>query len=288
MGGVGAGVIYDLKEENSGAGQPKPQDQELATNDTSKNTGLALVAAFALSAVAVSSASAALPEFLYCAKQTTKTFLYTESKCATDSAKKEGEYEKLPVPSGSHITFTSTSGKGVLETLKGHTIKCSADTDKGEVTGPKLVAKVVVTFTGCKASVLTEPACESGSTSGTIETKALMGTLGYIKAKTEVGVLLQGESSATSAEFHCETLLGTENIVVTGSVICHVAPLNELKTTGTLTCKQKKGMQEPTKFEGGPESVLTTTATGPEEFKEESAEEITDTMTFSEALEISA
>src|SRR5581483_11264539 len=117
---------------------------------------LTLVAVFALSLSSVASASAALPEF------------------------------KGPFPK----SFTSTSGKGTLETVGGKTVTCTSDTtDGGKITGEKTVTIEAVLFSGCKSGIVN---CNSpGQASGVIDTVALTGTLGYIsKAEKRVGLLL--------------------------------------------------------------------------------------------------
>ncbi len=242
---------------------------------------VALAAVFAFSAVAVASASAALPEFYHCVPKTGGKWM---AGCLTAGT----TYEKEPVPTGSKIPFTSTSGEGVLETVGGHTVKCKKDTDSGEITGPKTIGELAIKFTECKASVFSEPACETaGAKEGEIIPSVAKGELGYIKATSEVGVLLAPTSGTEFAKFECKTIIGTQKITVTGSVICHVEPLNEMKTSGTIKCEQEKGLQKPTKFEGLAEHVLMTTGEGPEKFgPEQSGEGITDAVTFAEAVEV--
>src|ERR1700742_3734355 len=62
-----------------------------------KMMGLCLVAVLAVAAVAVSSASAALPEYKVCAKATkvgkTYTGEFTDKLCSAKSGTKEGKYE---------------------------------------------------------------------------------------------------------------------------------------------------------------------------------------------------
>ncbi len=63
--------------------------------------GLCLAAVFALSAIAVSSAAAAQPEYKTCGKATkivkTYTGKYTDKNCSEVNAKSEGKYERVAV-----------------------------------------------------------------------------------------------------------------------------------------------------------------------------------------------
>lgn len=256
--------------------------------------GLCLMAVFA--AGAVSSASAALPEFLHCVNEKVKKFLYTESKCETHSATKEGEWEKLPVAAGSSIPFTSTAGESILEGASGKQIKCTGGTNKGEYTGPK-TDLVTVTFTGCTAeSGLAK--CQNTSTKGEIVTNKLLSLLNYIEASTKhVGLALQPEASGgLFAEFTCEAL-GIKETVKVGeksgsgsgnSVIGLISPINTWTNTFTLSlkCSSTKGTQEFTKFEGGSLDVLESKI-GSKEW-EKSCETSKDTITDTEDGEISA
>ncbi|MHB1538649.1 MAG: hypothetical protein ACYCUM_05430 [Solirubrobacteraceae bacterium] len=206
------------------------------------------------------------------------------------------ELYKGGAPNTKTVPFTSTSGPGRLETVGGHTVECEADTNSGEVVGSKEVRKVVVSFTGCKASVFTTPACEtSGAAEGEITTDSLKGELGYLEGEEagvkKVGLDLTPESGTGFAAFECHTLFGTEHITVTGgSLICQMKPVNKEQTTATLVCNQEKGVQEFTHLEGGSEDTLTTTGEGPESFGPEQSGENSgeDTITLAEALEIRA
>ncbi len=212
--------------------------------------GLALVALFAMGALASASASAALPEF--------------------SPAK--------------GVTLTGTSGKAVLETLGGGTkVECSGGSSGGEITGEKTVSKVKITFTGCKSAGF---ACTSGSDpSGTLLTNELTGTLGYIsKANKEVGILFKPTTGKEFIEFNC--VGGIVKVKVLGLLICPITPVNLVVKEYTLKCEQKEGDQKPTKFEGGEVEVLKTAINGGEE--QDSAEEATAKVVTNVASEILA
>jgi len=115
--------------------------------------GATITALVALSAIASTMATAALPEF-------NKT----------------------------KVKFTSFSGPGTLQVAGGNKIECATDTDEGEITGPKTVT-LTVDFRTCKIFGLIG-AHSLGDAENTILTAAT-GTLCYLnKAKKEVGLVL--------------------------------------------------------------------------------------------------
>lgn len=257
---------------------------------------MAVVAMAAVAAVGAASASAADPEFLVlfeCAKKVGG--LWHEKMSAAeggaclgfDSTSKSG-WDPVAgtgkaVAAGEKVPFTATGGPGQLETTTGIKIDCAADTKVGEIVGPQEVLEVVVTFTGCKLLVTGEPSCQStGMAAGEILTEPLMGELGFITTvPLDVGLDLLPETGELLAVFLC----GTTEIDVLGSVIGLITPINEPAGQFTLEFKQTAGVQEPTKFEGGPEDVLTTDI-GTEAVK--SGLEGSETITTSEPVEIMA
>src|SRR5580704_3450139 len=143
--------------------------------------GLTLVAVFAIGTMATAGALAAAPEFYHCVKKTGGKFAAGCTSAGT-------AYEKEPVTAGSKIKFTSkSSGEGhfyVPSSLKVK-LSCEKDKDEGEITGPKTVKNMVVTFEGCKAlNEETNEKCEvhsPGPLKNEIVTTKVEDTLGYIK-----------------------------------------------------------------------------------------------------------
>jgi hypothetical protein len=210
---------------------------------------LTMVAVFATSAVAASSAAAVLPEFS---------------------------------PS-SGVTLNGTSGAGLLETKSGTKVTCTSNTDSGEITGPKAVSKIKVTFKGCESGGF--KCSTAGAASGELVTEELKATLGYINATTkEVGVDFT-PVGAKFIEFNC--VGGIIEVTVTGSVICPVTPINTKTKTFTVACRQEKGIQKPTKLVGELEDVLFTKI-GALGLEEQSGEETTATVTATPEGEIKA
>lgn len=197
-----------------------------------KIVGLCLIAAFALSAVAASAASAAKPEF--------------QGKVAKE--------------------FTSKGEAATLKVKEGITVKCAASTDVGKLNtgtpegGAKKEGTVTVKFTKCLAAGV--DACHSTSPLGGAEeiiTKELAMTLGYIKKSTsEVGVDL---SAATLAEFECAIGTG-EKVAVTGSVIGKIEPLNKMTPLFNIKFEEASEKQVPEKFESKAADTLKSSING--------------------------
>lgn len=188
-----------------------------------KIMGLCLVAVFVMSAVAVATASALTPTFLF-------------------------------PGGGSKPQFSSTSGEGKLVTKIGEkeeTVECASDTDTGEIIkGTDKVQNVLVVFAGCKGSIDGDPVkCTSASLAeGQIKTNQLEGDLGYIKntEPREVGLVLKPEASAPEglfAEFTCaDGSILKAKIKVKGEVIGKIEPINKLVTTKeNFTLKYEHG-----------------------------------------------
>jgi hypothetical protein len=221
--------------------------------------GLALVAVFALSAVAASAAFAG-SEFL-----------------AKGGANPAG------------ITFKGTGGKAFFESEGGNKVVC----EKSESTGKfesALEARVTVTYSGeCKLEGTLKNKCPTIKTK---ELKVIPGSkVGANETRLEVFLPVSGE---TLAEFSCE---GTE-IKVTGGVICkNNKPALGLK--GEVECKElpeaekKLGLQEfkeALSWEGAEEKdikdELKATATlGFIKITEDDAQNTTEALTFSAEVE---
>jgi len=183
--------------------------------------GLALVAVFALAAVAVSSASAS-PAWFECAKL--KGGKYSTSSCTTPGEGKTAKYElkagvgknKAAKTSGTAaelVVVVPATGKGALP--EGGEVKVKCTSYKGTVKAglPNTVSDVVTEFKGCKA--LGSP-CQSGTKKEVIKTNSLDGELVDIEGGSKTGVLLKPETGTALANFTC-TELASNNVL--GSVI---------------------------------------------------------------------
>jgi hypothetical protein len=194
-----------------------------------RTLGLALVAALAVSAVAVATSSAALPEF---------------------------KATKFPV------TFTSKNKAGVEPVLKSlvlnntveENIKCKTSADKGEIGTATSVKKISVEYTECREAKAEINKCTStGQAQGVIKTALVQGRIGYtlpLEGK-KVGVELEPEAGAVFAEFNCTGVAGA--VKVEGCTIGEATPTNVKSNKGTLTFAENAGKtaQLYTAIEGG-------------------------------------
>jgi len=220
--------------------------------------GLALVAVFALGAVAASGASAS-PAWYECKKLAKVEGKYTgkfmDKLCtvnATAEQEAEGKKNKYELTPGVgkgksfkvkgteavlHVVIPPT-GEGPFGGGAELNVKCTSFKGSGLAGLPNTVSKVITEFKGC--TVLAAP-CQSGSKKGVILTNALSGEMVAIEKGTGVGSLLKAEAGPTSplASFTC-TEVGSS--VVHGSVIA--------EHTGNVGVISKESADH---FEVGPE-----------------------------------
>jgi hypothetical protein len=235
--------------------------------------GLCLVAAFAMSAVAAATASAALPEWGKCVRfvnQRGKNVGNYEDHGCTKKMEvaKTGAWEWQPAPKSiPNPEFTSHGGAAVLETTEGSftQVKCSVEEAHGILSGSKEVSQVSVRFKGCHLS-FNEPepyTCGNGllppqgsEKEGEIVTRRLKGKLGYISGKGEenpsVGLALEPEEKkGLFAQFMCaERFLVIRVGVFPGgkgndSVISPIAPVDSMSVSNTQTYKYAEKETEP-------------------------------------------
>jgi hypothetical protein len=231
--------------------------------------GCCLVAVFALAAtVAAAGASAAEPAVFQCAKaakvEKKYTGHYSSKKCEASSYHAEGgqKYEleewNLKGKGGKSKAFKGKGGGANLEIIGVGGVTCTKNSDSGEITGPKTIGKVKVTFTGCEfQSKKCQGAEPATSKEGEIKTNNLVGEVGYInKAKKQVGGLFTPEApNPYFTEFNCQEL----KFRVLGGVIGEVtSTINAFTKSVTLDFKESAGIQNPLSFEGGPVEKLLT------------------------------
>ena len=197
------------------------------------------------------------------------------------------------------VKFTSAGGEKFLYSTESGakaTIKCTSNTDTGELTGPRSDTDTV-TFTGCEEVEPFKGKCTTkGQAEGTIKTQTLSSKPVYLgkgeKASEGVGIDLTGAGTGElEAEFECPGLFGNITIKVTKSVIGKVvSKLNEMSKTAELSFKCKavgSTEQEPKSYwEGGVEVKDFLLSNGSEACEEEKAN---DTITFTnEEVELKA
>lgn len=241
--------------------------------------GLALVAAFALAAVVVSSASAA-PGWYECGKAAKVgkeyTGKYSDKNC-TSKVEKGGKYELQP-GIGKGKGFKGSGSTAILHNVipgKGDIkVECTSFKDEGKVAMPNKVYGVKTTFSKCKS--LGAPCKTEGGKKETITTQSLAGELGWLNKEAGVaGESLTNEASPGSgylATFECE---GLAKVRVHGAVIGtsgkDVNAINKESSTtfsvGPYLGEVAPGytpLVNPPAFEEGAVGVLLTELNGPE------------------------
>ncbi len=183
---------------------------------------IALVAVLAMGAVAVASASAALPEFQQGGKGLAKAVKFSGS-AGGPAIRQDG-------PSCSGLTMT------------------------GEISGANTLADVVITFKGCKQDLPPlggyKPCENTGFGKEEMVTPQLSGKIGYVNKSTkEVGLLLEPSTGTQIAECNYD---GSHKYVfkLRGSVIGQLKPVNIESTEFSLAYKGSETKQEITHFEG--------------------------------------
>jgi hypothetical protein len=271
--------------------------------------GLCLVAAFALTVIGASTASA-LPEVGRCVAQA-GTGKYKNANCTekagTKVEEKQFEFKKGAKSETEGVKFTSAGGEGILETANGTKIVCTTqsavgkyDQDSGVI---KEVENVTASFHGCGIPALEAKCNSTAAAEGDINTFALKGPLGYIsgeKTKTpSVGQLLTPEKAkGLFAEFKC--LGGSITVKVKGKEgavegrtggNCIIAPVespNVMTTTATQVYSGAGGKQVPQHFQLSTAkfcNLESNTNGGP---FEGATQALTTVVTNEEALEIKA
>jgi hypothetical protein len=223
--------------------------------------GLCLVAALALGAYAVSSASAL--EWGQCVKMETATFQYSGPNCNAHAGEKAkpkgtGEYEwrKVEEIEASRRSFAGEGGTGILlgeyricepsqekkpKCAEGEEVEelyaeveCTHELNQGEINGKNTIGNIGVIFYGCVALGSLE--CSNTGLPGEVQVTALKGKLGWInKTNKEVGVLLTPEAKhGLFAKFSCGEGLITTYVGVGSSKegTWYKGPLGEEKHGG--------------------------------------------------------
>jgi len=166
---------------------------------------------------------------------------------------------ELAAPPG--MPFAAVSKAAVLQTASKVKIKCTADSAKGEVLGPKMLT-VTLVLTGCTSSAVPGVLCNSpNGVPGEVATFPLIGQIGYIKSEppAEVGLDLSDPAAGLITTVIC----GPSVDNITGSVIGRVTPLNKATKKLVVKFSQKAGIQNPTHLMGGPLDVLESSFGGP-------------------------
>jgi hypothetical protein len=197
--------------------------------------GLCLVAAFAMSAIATASASAA-PEYYQAKNACTKKF---EQVWGGGTCAKTGK-----VLAATKIAYTSTGGTSHLE--GGLEITCSSDSSKGDTEGPKKTVKLKLIYKGCKETAHPATPCESKTTVlEEIKTEGIKGELTEASetfgGATTVVNRLEPESVTKPyfAKFVCGTTGHTINVEVKGKIFVGIEPVQTTPVEANLSVTGK-------------------------------------------------
>jgi hypothetical protein len=233
-----------------------------------------LAACCTTSGLAAGSAAAELPELGRCVEVPGKTGKYIGAHCLGVSASNKGRYEFLAGP-GAKKKFNFVTGAIVLQGTGAPklTINCEFAEGEGEYTSAKALTVNKLVLSDCKTPKKTESEpiiktwCQGvGNLRGEITGQELTGELGYIVAKTQVGLDLKAKTGKTIALFECggasevgEHGTGTGTLMeFEGSIIGRIKIINSMVEENALTFKVKKGVQVPEMFEGGGKDTLIT------------------------------
>jgi hypothetical protein len=176
---------------------------------------LALVAAFAMSAVASATASAAL-------------------SLLPQLVNKEGKELVTKL-------FKGKSGASTFETKSGESVKCTADAITGQITGLS-TDTAEIDFTGCSAaSGLLKCKSKGAATAGLI----LLNVNSLLVWLNDTGLAGEDDILPTDLTIECSGL-ASETLLVKGSTLCPTT--TALSKKATITCKQTKGVQEYTEY----------------------------------------
>ena len=158
----------------------------------------------------------------------------------------KAEFRVLP----STKTFKGTSGPLLLKAGTTAAVKCTEDTNTGEITSMDTIGKTVLKFTGCtlegNKKICTAKSVGAGE--GEIVTKTLKGELGTVKsseAPSEVGLLIEAETSKKLIEVEKDACTPLEATApVEGSVAAEVfLPVGEEQTSAGIELAVTSGKQ---------------------------------------------
>lgn len=213
---------------------------------------------------------------------------YSEATCTKPSEPRKGAYEWLSGPAVPGFTLQGTAL--VLETVHKAKVSCSGLAGSGEYTGAKTEV-LHITLSGCE-----QPGggtCQNEkATTGEVALSPLEGELGVIKAAagakapTVGSALHAGGGQTLVGNFECGVGPGAVPIVLEGSVIAAVTPLDKMSRTVKLKLTGGKGKQKPTAFEGSAADPLL--ATIGEGKAEATSLAVAITATSKEAFEVKA
>jgi hypothetical protein len=179
--------------------------------------GLSLATAFAMTAIAVSSASAFAPEFGRCLKQATKSLNNFDSRKCVKLASEDAGTEAEKLKKGNYQWFSGVVSNKFTTAIKPATIVTIESVTGAKSRAPARQAPantpaqpkwghVVIRFTGCESKV---ECATAGQGDGHITTVPLSGSLGFetitedTPSKDHLALELYAEAGGNVMEFEC-------------------------------------------------------------------------------------
>jgi len=255
---------------------------------------MALVAMLAVSAVGASSAMAEHLEIGKCVEKA-GAGSWEDSNCTKALVEGNFAWETYAeaVAKGAKTSFTSSGGEKILKiegAPESEWIKCATATNAGKLTGAT-TDEVTITFHKCK-TFFGLVACSSGTEpSETIKTEKLTSNLVWVKRTTAPLVVGLDLKPPAGKNFTEEIKCSSVKILVRGSVIGVITPINTMSTTFKLAFEVESGKQKPSEYEETNGTKVTDTlecsTNGGTSWKPCTEQEITaDTITLEEPWEI--
>lgn len=235
--------------------------------------GLCLVAAFAFTALAASSAFATAPPqpvFGKCLKKAVATGEgYSDTGCTKHVASAaKYEWVKGGANGVEYTTAIKEATSATLETTKKEKVVCTGETSTGKIL-TETTQETTPTFTGC--STLTKKCSTPGKPEGTISVAPLEGTLGtekiyikegkeeYAKDKVAGNLYRQSNPKGEIVEFECAGF-----VIKVRETVLYPLTADKMETTVTVKFAATGGKQKPEHF------VVETGKNGPKETLESS------------------
>jgi hypothetical protein len=223
-----------------------------------------LLAAVALGAVGVATASAEAPEFGRCLKKAEPSLPgYSDSKCTKAATEaKNGKYEWVPGAVPGKNGFEIAGGVLTWATKAGQTMTCTSMKGEGEysLTNNKRWSGVVLEVAGCTHGFGGVPCTTTGRASGELVFNELEAEVGYedLSKKTTALKLYPASSAGDKfITFKCGTLsvdLRGKGGEAGAGVLVNINN-NKMTASELLKFKATKAVQQPVIWEGLPEET---------------------------------
>jgi hypothetical protein len=185
---------------------------------------------------------------------------FTTATCQQESATHTGKFEWYPgvVKTGFRTTIKPAT-TATLEAVNRVKVTCSGESSAGVISGPKTVAGLVISFTGCESG--SQKCTTAGLAEGELESSSLEGVLAIERITFKEGkevrhIALEIHPAGRAGPFVEYTCGGGAPTTLGGSLIAPVSS-GKMLTTATLKFTATAGRQKPERLEDGVPEVLT-------------------------------